>query len=132
MNAFGRNYHIVISNGQMTQNNAAGETWDAAGGLPDPKVSITLNGTLVGSSSTQQDTLTPEWNEYLTTVIPGGSTFRIDVLDEDLTVDDPMFACVASPTLGADTIRAYLNSCASAAGTPAGPGSSVFFWFEPQ
>ncbi|MCA9678699.1 MAG: hypothetical protein KC464_26965 [Myxococcales bacterium] len=132
VNAFGRNYHIVIFNGQMTQNNAAGETWDAAGGLPDPLVSVTLNGTLIGSTSTQQDTLTPQWNEYLTAVIPGGSTFRVDVLDEDLTVDDPMFACATLPTLSAANIRAYVNTCSSAAGTPAGPGSSIAFWFEAQ
>ena len=103
-------------------------TGEAGAGM----VSVTLNGTLIGSTSTQQDTLTPQWNEYLTAVIPGGSTFRVDVLDEDLTVDDPMFACATLPTLSAANIRAYVNTCSSAAGTPAGPGRSIAFWFEAQ
>lgn len=132
VNAFGRTYHIIVFSGQMTQNNAAGDTWDAAGGLPDPLVSVTLNGTSLGQTSTQQDTLTPQWNQFFNTVIAGGSSFQIDVFDEDVAVNDPMFGCVASPNLSAEIIRAYTNTCASAASTPAGAGSSIVFWFEPQ
>jgi Ca2+-dependent lipid-binding protein len=70
-----------------------GSTWDAAGGLPDPFVAVSLNGTAIAVSSAVQDTLAPLWNEFVNSVIPAGSTFSITVYDEDLASDDLMWSC---------------------------------------
>jgi hypothetical protein len=129
VSAFGRQYAIVIYDGAMKMNNAAGETWDVPGGLPDPFVRITLNGQALGETSVKSDTLAPMWNEGGNVVIPGGSTFQLDILDEDVAANDDMFSC-AGP-LTADLIRAYVLSCSSAAASPAGAGSAISFWFQP-
>ena len=129
--AFGRVYRIVIGGGSMMQYNAAGDTWDDPGGLPDPLVTVTLNDNDLGSTGASQDTLTPSWGEDFSSVIPGGSTIVLIVDDEDVAVDDYMFGCALSPITAAH-LRSYDISCPSFADQPAGIGSSVFFWFEPQ
>lgn len=129
--AFGRVYKVVVANGQLQPNNAAGETWDAAGGLPDPFVTLTLNGTVLGSTTAVQDTLTPSWLTQFSTVVPGGSTLVLQVYDEDVAANDYMFGCMLQPVT-ADALRAYTLSCPSFAGDPAGVGSQVLFWFEYQ
>lgn len=113
----------------MQQNTAAGDTWDAAGGLPDPFVDIILNGVSLGVTSTQEDTLTPTWNQQATAIIAGGSSFQLDVYDSDVTVNDYMFGCLWQP-LNAAVIRKVINQCDSFASQPAGLGSSIVFWFE--
>ncbi len=109
--AFGRNYVFTVTNGTFTQFDDTGVPWDAGGGLPDPFVVLTINGTAY-TSPTIDDTLTPTWN-YATSpvVIPGGTTLRIDVYDEDLTVNDPGWACQANP-LTADYLRGGGLACA--------------------
>jgi hypothetical protein len=109
---------------------AAGETWDAFGGLPDPFVSMTLNGSLLGSTSVKDDTISASWFEAFETSILGGSTFDLFVYDEDATTDDYMFGCRWQP-VSAALLRAYINTCDSFSTDPAGLGSTVRFWFEP-
>jgi hypothetical protein len=132
VSAFGRVYHIVIFDGTMSATDANGSAWDAFGGLPDPMVRLTLNGTSLGMTSAKANTLTPAWNEYLTAVIPAGSTFVINVLDEDVTVNDTMFTCQSSP-LTANLLRVrgapYYASCS---GTGALSDSKVRLYFDPQ
>ncbi len=114
VSAFGRNYRIIIYNGTMTTTDELGETWDAAGGLPDPFVVIALNGTPLSMSTAVQDTLTPVWNQYVDSVIPAGSTFSIAVYDEDIASDDFMFGCSGFP-LTADYLRAGGVQCSGQA-----------------
>lgn len=129
--AFGRVYRVYIGDAALMTNRANGDTWDAVGGLPDPFSTATLNGTEIGVTSTVQDTISPQWAEYTTATIPGGSTFIVSVYDEDVTLNDYMFGCQFN-SLSAATLRAYVNTCNSFASDPAGTGSAVSFWFEPQ
>lgn len=108
--AFGRNYVFTVTNGTFTQNDETGATWDAAGGLPDPFVVLTINGAAYMTTA-NQDTLTPSWNFATPPVlIPGGSVVLIEAYDEDLTVDDLGWACQANP-LTADFLRGGGLSC---------------------
>lgn len=93
ISAFGRNYAIRVVSGTMTTTDEAGDPWDALGGLPDPMVVITLNGSVILTTNAVQDTVSPSWNRSATAVIAAGSSFRIEVLDEDVASNDLMFGC---------------------------------------
>lgn len=125
VSAFGRNYQIIIYDGTMTAMDAGGETWDAAGGLPDPFVVLSLNGTAIATSSAVQDTLAPLWNQAVGAVIPAGSTFSIDVYDEDFAADDLMWSCANFP-LTADYLRGGGVAC-SGQGPLAAANVTVYF-----
>ena len=108
-----------------------GNTWDAIGGLPDPLATLTLNSTEVGATTAIQDTISPVWLETFSAVIAAGSTLDVDVYDEDLTTNDFMFGCRFQP-LTAATLRNFYVTCPSFAAQPAGLGSELTLWFEPQ
>jgi hypothetical protein len=126
-NAFGRFYKIKVISAVFTETNASGGTWDPLGGLPDPKVNLDINGTTF-SSPVISDTLSPVWN-YLSpaVLIPGGSDFKINVVDSDIAGDDAAWGCENNP-LGADLIRAG----AVCGGTGALSAAHVNFAFVPQ
>lgn len=87
------------------------------GGLPDGFVRLTINGA-VFTTPTVQDSVTPTWSSSTApTLVPGGTSLRIDVLDEDLAVDDNAWACQANP-LSADLLRSRLISCNGPATLP--------------
>lgn len=113
--AFGRTYDIVAYEAIVPQFKPDGSTWDAFGGAPDPFAVLSLNGTVLGQTSTIQDTFTPRWNEYVSAVIPAGSTLRVDLWDEDVSADDAILSCAASP-LTADALHVGRIRCAGAAG----------------
>jgi hypothetical protein len=104
-NAFGRNYRITVVSAVFTEKNANGDAWDIGGGLPDGKVTVTINGTAHTTPSVD-NTLTPTFN-FVTppTLIPGGSRLEIAVVDADVTSDDAAWSCVNDP-LTADLLRA--------------------------
>ncbi|MEJ7600330.1 MAG: C2 domain-containing protein [Kofleriaceae bacterium] len=104
-NAFGRNYRIKVVSAVFTEKKGNGDAWDVGGGLPDGKVTVTVNGTAV-TTPVVNDTLTPTWN-FLTgpTLIPGGTNLKIEVLDDDVAADDLGWVCINNP-LTADLIRA--------------------------
>ena len=129
--AFGRIYKIVMVDGVMTQNDANGSTWDGAGGLPDPAIRLTLNNTVLGTTAEKQDTLTPVWNECLMSAIPGGSTFKVSVLDSDVTNYDPMFDCQDAP-LTAAKLRVHGSPYVTCSGTGALAAAKVRYYFLPQ
>ncbi len=108
--AFGRNYVFTVTNGVFTQRDDTGATWDAAGGLPDPLVILTING-VDFTTPAVADTLTPTWNFVTPPVlVPGGTVLLIAVYDEDLTANDLGWACQANP-LTADFLRGGGVSC---------------------
>jgi len=126
-NAFGRFYKVKVISAVIPEKNASGGAWDPFGGLPDPKVNVTVNGTTF-STPVINDTLMPVWNFLSDPVlIPGGSDFKINVVDSDLTGDDQILGCENNP-LGADLIRAG----AVCSGTGALSAGHVNFAFVPQ
>jgi hypothetical protein len=125
VSAFGRNYIIRVDRGVLPEHNASGGAWDIAGGLPDPKVDLTVNGTLI-STPVIGDTLMPQWMfDTPPTLIPGGTVFRIGVLDSDIDADDLAWACVADP-LTADFLRAGGLRCSGTGELAAGHVDILF------
>jgi len=104
-NAFGRNYKITVVSAVFTEKKADGSSWDAISGLPDPKVTMTINGAKQ-FTPVIDNTLSPTWN-FVTppTLLPGGTVFTIEVVDADLGFDEPAWTCTLDP-LTADVIRA--------------------------
>lgn len=125
--AFGRNYVFTVRSGTFPQFDESGTPWDAAGGLPDGFVTLTINGAAFTTPAVQ-DNLTPTWN-FATppTNIPGGSVVRVDVFDEDIAADDLAWACQAS-SLTAGMLRSRGLTCASAAL----PGSNIVIDVRPN
>lgn len=125
--AFGRNYVFTVRSGTFPQFDRSGDPWDAAGGLPDGFVVLTINGTPFTTRAVQ-DTLTPAWNQATSpTPIPGGTVLLIEVYDEDLTDDDPAWACQANP-LTADFLRGGAITCQGSAL----PGSNIIVDVRPN
>lgn len=76
---------ITVTTGRVNEKKADGTTWDIPGGLPDPLVCLTLNGTR-RCTATKADTLMPTWNEPFSsataTALQVG--FKVEFLDEDI------------------------------------------------
>ena len=114
--AFGRTYTIVAYSATVPQFKPDGTTWDAVGGAPDPYAIVTLNGQALWMTTAIQDNFTPTWNQGAPSVIAAGSTFIIDVNDEDVAADDGVFRCMWSP-LTADDLHIGGISCSGALGS---------------
>jgi len=84
-------YVLTVVSGTVTQNDPTGQTWDAAGGLPDPFVCLTIGGTRT-CTTTAQDTLTPKWNFAfpVAKVSSLEAGIVVEIWDEDLTSNDPI------------------------------------------
>ncbi|HVV81854.1 MAG TPA: C2 domain-containing protein [Kofleriaceae bacterium] len=125
--AFGRNYVFTVRSGTFPQFDQSGQPWDAAGGLPDGYVKLTINN-VPFTTPTVEDNLTPTWNASTPpTNIPGGSVVLIEVFDEDIAVDDGAWSCSANP-LTADLLRDRTLTCAGSGL----PGSNVFIDVRPN
>lgn len=82
---------LTVTSGQVAERDANGESWDAAGGLPDPFVCLTIGSQRL-CTSTVDDTQSPVWNETLHTATATALLAGIgaEYFDEDATVDDPI------------------------------------------
>lgn len=110
--AFGRNYVFTVRSGTFPQFDETGSPWDAAGGLPDGFVRLTINGAPFTTAAVQ-DNLQPVWNfSTPPTLVPGGTVVLIEVFDEDIAADDGAWACQANP-LSASMLRSRGVTCSS-------------------
>ena len=83
---------LTITTGNVSEKDPSGSAWDFPGGLPDPFVCLTINGTRT-CTSTAKDTLMPIWNETVTgTAIALESGVIVEMWDEDVSVNDPICA----------------------------------------
>ncbi|HEY4179206.1 MAG TPA: hypothetical protein VGM90_20320 [Kofleriaceae bacterium] len=131
--AFGRVYKLYMQGGKMTQNDAAGATWDSAGGLPDPYVNQYLNGTFLAATTTADDTLTPAWNTNTIVTVAAGAKLQFDVIDDDIGPGgQDMFSCF-NIALTADVLRKHgqsdVDTCSPSGALSA---STVRYYFVPQ
>ena len=80
---------ITITNGQVSEKDAGGSSWDVPGGLPDPYVCLTINGAKK-CTSTRSDTLQPSWGYAFpaATATALQSGVGVEYMDEDLADDD--------------------------------------------
>jgi hypothetical protein len=100
-----RRWEVTAVSANVAQRNGAGETWDAAGGLPDPLVCVTEGGSRMCTSS-RADTLTPTWSQPLvqTKAQNLASGIFIEFFDEDLTTNDTI--CSGTIMVANDNFRA--------------------------
>jgi hypothetical protein len=122
--AFGRIYSIADVAVSVPTTDPNGQPWDAGGGAPDLRIDILVNGTLLGSAPAVQDEFSATFAGPFNVQLVGGSSLLIAALDEDLTTDDPAFACQATP-ITASQLRSRTLSCNDG-------GSTLTFEIDPR
>lgn len=82
---WGQEFEFLLRDGLLPERRwQDGDVYDAAGGMPDPQVDLTIDGTMC-STSTIDDTLSPVWNHSCYFTVYATSTMTVHVWDEDLT-----------------------------------------------
>lgn len=122
--AFGRIYTINDVSVSVPTTDSAGDAWDALGGAPDPFIVVDVNGSVVATSSTRNDTFSGAFSGPYDATIIGGSALSIEVWDEDVSANDLMFTCQASP-ITASLLRLRTLSCNAG-------GFTVSFQIDPR
>jgi len=122
--AFGRLYSIVDVSVSVPTTDGAGDAWDAFGGAPDLFVTVLVNGSIVGTSTTRSDTFSANFSGPYNATLIGGSDLVVEVWDEDVSVNDRIFTCSASP-ISADLLRGRSLRCNSG-------GFAVSFQIDPR
>jgi len=122
----------MLVSATVPEDNAGGSSWDALGGLPDPKVTLRANDgptSFQESSESQSDTLTPSWSAVLLENITWRAlsmTIGVEVSDADPLGDDFMGSCWEAPTEGNADGGSFTIRCARDTGaTPPQTGVSV-------
>lgn len=89
-------WDIHVISASLPQNKTGGETWDAAGGLPDGFARARIGDTQLTPTSTKNDTLTPAWGEILASDVRAGdiAALGVEIWDDDVAVDDKFGGCV--------------------------------------
>ncbi len=113
--AFPRRYSITITDLILPTRDTNDECWDVGCGAPDPFVEVVLNGTVIGETTTVQDTFTVTYNEVFEANIIAGSDLSLNVYDDDLTAPDFATGCGAEP-LTAAHIRDATLACNGSTG----------------
>src|SRR5262249_40312361 len=80
---------ITVTNGHVSEKKADGSSWDVPGGLPDPYVCLTINGSRKCTRPAPHP-LQPSWTSSLPapTAPPLQSGVGVEYRDEDLADDD--------------------------------------------
>jgi hypothetical protein len=126
--AFGRSYVFTVTSGTFPSADSMGASWDEAGGLPDPYVELTINGTMY-RTPTITDSAAPAWS-YATPAIAiaAGSAVRIGVYDDDEPTDNAAWGCLSDP-LAVEYLRSGGLGCT---GPGSLPGARVNVTVTPQ
>lgn len=116
--AFGRIYRIGVMQVSLPERGPDGMCWDVGCGAPDPFVSVTVDGTVVGTTTAGTDLFNVTWDPIAVfdANILAGSGVHLDVWDEDVTTHDGAFACARDPIAAAD-LRSRSLSCAGDLGS---------------
>ncbi len=86
--ASGGDYKVTIESAVFPQYDA-GSAWDGGGGLPDPKVCVSVSGKAVGCTTEKSDTLTPVWSgQSFVVTLYSYSKLEIAAYDIDVMSDD--------------------------------------------
>lgn len=84
----GTSYQITIRSTQIDQTGPDGKNWDTFNKLPDPFVTVLINGNKQFSTSVKDNTCSPQWDETFTIDYRHGDTIVIEVWDKDLGSHD--------------------------------------------
>lgn len=113
--AFGRIYSIVDVSVSVPTTDGAGDAWDALGGAPDLFITVHVNGASAGTSAVRSDTFSANFSGPYDATLIGGSDLEIEVWDEDISANDRIGTCSASP-ITASLLRGRSLECNSNGG----------------
>jgi hypothetical protein len=108
--AFPRSYTISNIKLMVPTTDPDGAAWDAGGGAPDLFIEINVNGAKVATTPVVSDMFSATFAGPFQVQLEGGATVRFDSFDEDVTVNDPAYACIANP-ITAQLLRIRKLAC---------------------
>ncbi len=109
--AFGRLYRFGVYDATFATTDTNCQAWDVDGSALDPFFTVTINGTLIATSSKIDNVFSFTWNEASNpTVLTAGSTVTFDFYDSDVAVDELIASCEFSP-LTADRLHVGQVQC---------------------
>ena len=108
---------IRVTTGTVAMRKSSGDTWDAFGGAPDPKVCLTLSGSRTCTPAIP-DSFAPTWNTDYPAVTATALQVGIPVeyIDEDLSSDDPICTGNVPVTTTSFSQGSWTLSCSGALG----------------
>lgn len=112
--AFPRAYNATNIKLAVPTTDPDGLAWDTGGGAPDLFVTINVNGAAAATTPVVADMFSATFVGPFQMQITAGATVRFDSFDEDVTVNDPAFACIANPITAA-LLRSRKLVCTSGA-----------------
>ncbi|HUQ06972.1 MAG TPA: hypothetical protein VM261_30985 [Kofleriaceae bacterium] len=126
--AFGRSYVFTVTTGTLPSVDDMGASWDESGGLPDPFVELTIDGTTY-RAPTITDSTAPAWNYDTPAVtVAAGTSMRIRVYEDDEPTDAGAWVCVSDP-IAVEYLRSGGFGCS---GPGSLPGARVNVTVTPQ
>ncbi len=114
--AFPRAYSISELQISVPTTMPDGSPWDLGGGAPDLFLAAYVNNQAAAVTPTAFDRFSASFAGPYTLTLGAGSSLLIQAFDEDLTINDPAYGCVASP-LTAALLRERILGCSSAGNT---------------
>jgi hypothetical protein len=93
--AFPRTYVFTFGSAKIETTKADGSAWDALGGAPDVFAALIVDGEIVCTTETAQDSFDPLWNESCEAEVFQTTEVIVALLDDDLTVSDPVGSVTA-------------------------------------
>ena len=113
--AFGRLYDVVVEHYTVELRMGDDDCWDINCGSPDVYTEVVLDGRIVDSTRTQQDSFEGDFSdEPMTIRVLGGSEIEIKLWDSDLDFDDEIVNCRAA--LSAPFLRGREFMCENSQG----------------
>ena len=100
---YGRTFRFTFGGVTISERDPNGEAWDALGGMPDPFVCAWKNSEQPVNevcTSTVDDSLTAQFNEYFETALFQEDVWYFGVWDEDISEDDFIGACAGQIDVG--------------------------------
>lgn len=122
--AFGRVYTLMDVAVSMPTTDTRGDAWDAFGGAPDLFARISVDGSTIATTGVIPDSFSGNFRGPYNTTLIAGSSLVVEVFDEDISANDLMFTCTASP-ITPNILRGRSARCATS-------GASVAFQIDPR
>ncbi len=103
--AFPRTYVFAFESAQIAKYDANNESWDGFGGAPDVAASLVVDGKVVCTTSTVQDSFDPVWSESCEVELFQTSSVSVRMTDKDVTADDVIGDIVLGTPLSDSVIK---------------------------
>ncbi|MFZ4579854.1 MAG: hypothetical protein ACOYOB_15805 [Myxococcota bacterium] len=85
---FGITLDVLVQSATFQTYDPNGESWDAFGGMPDPRICIETKTAVLACTAVKQDTFNASYWTTLSVDIPYGESFCVVAYDSDVASDD--------------------------------------------